>query len=294
MRNQRLMIRQGQTFALVHLVELVLAVLVVSILGLGIIGIINSNKFYQQYYSHDTAYMLETMHAIPNGNIEYGYLWSTPNFAVTVQPGNVIVSKVTTDITALALGNSVAKRFGQGRMIVEPTFIKPQFFAYSRRDGRDGGASPVTATPKVSLRPLSSSRECPPGAGYSGISAAESLAGDAVGKEAMTAVIQELQSMGATSTGISILIAYEYAPESQISVIDKKNSPLTQRVACVVQEQSANSGITITQTALSVESARLKNSQADIIFVMRGEPLYVSTLRQVIIDGLAQARGGSK
>jgi hypothetical protein len=284
---------RGQTFALVHLIELVLALIVFVFVAYGVLSMVNGVSFYEQIYARDNAHLIETFHAVPNGDVEFGYLWSSANYQLAISPDHVTVSKTTKPLVqlwktsaekkVLVVSNS-EKYFGTGaRTTVEPATFEPRYIRYT-----------VRGNPERTIRASAqlAAHGCPAEPAIPGlIYARDAFTSEPIGSRVGT---NALQNAGiATTSGPRIAFRYEAAPAPELLIIDKLGSSESVRAACLIEENSASVAVVPARGSLAAETPIVQNADADIIIVLRGRASDEGALTQALTAGISSLVGGA-
>lgn len=110
--------KRGQTLSLITLAEVVLAIAVVVTLWLIIDSMTTNAIFFQTFFAKDNAHLIETMHAVPNGEVHFGYLWNNKNFSFTVMDDKTIVENIEMkDGRVVVSGKIITKAFGKSSLL---------------------------------------------------------------------------------------------------------------------------------------------------------------------------------
>jgi hypothetical protein len=127
--------KRGQVFTLFTLVELVLAVALLFMVWFITVQLIDNNTFFQSFYAKDNAYIIETLHAVPNGELHISYLWKNEGFLLDVNPvkQEVLVAPVLDEVDKMDRYTKM-KLFGTSQLtqVQDTEKFSPKYYQYIR------------------------------------------------------------------------------------------------------------------------------------------------------------------
>ncbi len=273
--------RSAQTFALIHLVELIMGLLVLVIIGIGLVSMVSGITFLQQYFAKDNAYIVESLYGAPNGEIEYGYLWSGKDYVVNFHTTNVSVARssstpVKRTITSFAVTKAYSTSVGT---TIEPQkpFI-PQYYQFSTR-----GKVPriITIVERVALQ------SCPESSSATTISAPKQEDAASVSKQLTSLIVESVRKQRSTiDTGPSVAVVYRQEFEPSFVIFDRAATDATARIACTTARSLSSQGYAATQDSLANLPLDMRAIDADIIILIRGRIDFQEQYRTNIVAGI--------
>lgn len=273
--------RQGQTFSLVHLVELLLAILVLGVVGMGLMSMVMGTTFLQQYFAKDNAYIMESLHAVPNGEVEYGYLWSAKDFSVAFgyEEQRVAVGRVTRSVFGLldrsslvtkAHGTSVATTIAQAN-------FSPQYYQFSVR-GKEQRS--ITVLERVALQ------SCPEDDSATTISLPRQ-GDDGLSAQLTGTIVESVRRERSTvDSGPAVAVVFRPEAETNVVVYDRAVTGATVRLACATARSLNRQGISATQDSTANMPSDVKLVDADVVILVRGDATRQSRYREVLVKAL--------
>lgn len=274
---------RGQTFSLVHLVELIMGLLVLSVIGIGLVSMITGMTFLQQYFAKDNAYIVESLYSVPNGEIEYGYLWSGKDYTIEFRKTNVSVSRASINPlkrTMNAIGIPKAYSTSAATTITPQTPFIPQYYQFSLR-GKEQRT--ITIVERVALQ------RCPESTSATTISLPRR--GDTLGLSSqLTSLIVDAvrRERTTTATGPSVAIVFRQEFEPSIIVYNRAATDATTRMACTAARSLSKAGYAASQDSLANLPADMRDVNADLIILIRGRADFQEQYRENIVKGVLE------
>jgi hypothetical protein len=281
MRPTRRHNRTGQTFSLIHLIELLLAIVVLATISFGAVRIISGVNFFEEYYAKDNAHLVETLYALPNGNAEFGYLWTTKNYQYELAPGLVTVQRIQQQQTGLlrfVQGAPYKKQFGTSEQTtITPAIVEPKYLRYTAL-----GTPQQTITVSSQL----AARGCTQEPVIQGMQLGTYSATDSVGRQVATQSLEQAHSAGLGTVGPSLIVLYQASPSLELVLIDRTRTVLTSRITCLLEQELTSRAVTPAQSSIAAEAQAVQAQNGDIILIVRGRPQDVELVQRALGEAL--------
>jgi hypothetical protein len=276
--NTRRRSRRGQTFSLVNLIEILMGIAVILVIGVGLMSMVSRVTFIQQFFAKDNAYLVETLHAVPNGHVTYGYLWNGKNYHYTIEKSLITVQRVSGMSELFKSSAPVTKYFGTSeRTTIPRTTLTPEYFQYVTAGTQERS---ITVVGRVN------NPTCPQASSIDTVKAP--LRNEPSGlSAAITAnVIERVQQERLrTGSGPRIAIVFRAEPETAISVVPLVTNDVTERMVCVMERELRRASLAATRDSPSNVATSIRAQvSADILIIVRG----TISLRQQYTDAIGE------
>ena len=224
------------------LVEIVLSLLVLVVIGAVILEMSSGATFFQSFFAKDNAHLVEALQTVPNGELHFGYLWSTTAYSISFynNNGTVTVQSIGGSIENPTKTNQKTKAFGTSQNTpVDTVSFVPKYYQLIR-----------TTIPSSSISILRdfSSLKCPssqiPLTGMTGTASEDGFSDVAQPTidDVMGAVRVNRLGDFSTNSGFTIHLHLEKSSASSVTIYYRSNDDQVLRLACLLAQATSTAG----------------------------------------------------
>jgi hypothetical protein len=262
----------GVSLLLWFFIEVVIAFTAIILVFTLVNSMVDRATYFQQLHAKDNAYMIEALHAAPNGQVDTAYIWSGSSFLVTFEPNQVVVARAADNGQE---GSAITKAFGtsQETPLTPTTAFIPQNYLFTRRDGEQSSILIdqrfANARCPTAYRTITGIQAAGEEKGFPG-GTADQFAQDTVQRVRLTK--QEL-----SESGISFYIVYEQGVPVETAVYYNADDT-DRRFACTISRALRGADTSTTYAPLSAtQHAELATRTENVIIYTRVETLEDAT-----------------